>query len=110
MTSYVLKINTEPEHYSKISNILGVSPTNRKAFWEFSIDEDNDLYTNSINWFMDLIELNFKNLKNLGIKKEQISLWFYKPYQGECSMEFSPEEMKRLSDNNITLCISCWEL
>jgi hypothetical protein len=24
-------------------------------------------------------------------------------------MEFSPEDMKRMGENGITLCISCWE-
>lgn len=59
---------------------------------------------------MDLIEYNLEKLKSIGIKSENISLWFYKPYEGQCNIEFTPREMNRWSLNNISLCISCWEI
>ena len=110
MTNYVLTINSDKENYSKITDALQVIPSNVKSFWEFSIDEENKLYTTAIAYFMDLIESNMKKLNDLGIKKEHISVWFYKPYKEQCNMEFSPQEMKRLADNGIVLCISCWEV
>lgn len=110
MTSYVLTINSNHINYPKITDALKVIPSSVKSFWEFSIDIDNQLYTVAIDYFMDLIEANRYKLEDINIKPEDITIWFYKPYKGQCSMEFSPQEMKRLSSNNIALCISCWEI
>lgn len=30
-------------------------------------------------------------------------------YDDQCNMEFHPQELKKLSDNEIVLCISCWQ-
>jgi hypothetical protein len=110
MTEYVLKINSDKKNYQKITDILQVTPSSMRSFWELSIDENNTLYTRAIQYFVDLIELNIQELKNIGITVNDISVWFYKPYEGQCNMEFTPDEMKKLSKNNITLCISCWEV
>lgn len=109
MTNYVLKINSGKINSEKITDVLKVIPSSVDFFWEFSIDENNKLYTKAIVFFADLIESNMQKLKDIGVNEEDISVWFYKPYEGECNMEFSPKEMERLSFNNITLCISCWE-
>lgn len=47
-------------------------------------------------------------LKEIGIDRDMISVWYLYKYDEQCNMEFSPERMKRLGDNGITLCISCW--
>lgn len=110
MTSYVLTINSDKKNYPKITDALQVTPSSIRSFWELSIDEDNKLYTKAIIYFMDLMEANMQKLKDIGIKKENISVWFYKPYEGQCNMEFTPQEMKRIAKHGITLCISCWEV
>ena len=109
MTEYILKISTSKENYLNITRILEIVPSNDEYFWEFIIDENHDLYIKAIDSFMNIIEPNMQKLKKIGIKPEDISVWFYKPYVNECNMEFSPNEMRRLAENQITLCISCWE-
>ncbi|MCB4234731.1 hypothetical protein LDL59_05385 [Kaistella anthropi] len=110
MTEYILKIEIPENKHEEITEILHISPSNTDFYWELSIGENNSLYTSAIDYFMNLIEINMQKLEAIGIKQENITIWFYKPYEGECSMEFSPKEMERLSFNNITLCISCWEI
>lgn len=108
MTEYVLKIETK--EYDKITELLKVLPTRIKYSWEFSINEQNILYTNAIDYLMNIIESKRDELIEMGVKSNDITIWFYKPYIGECNIEFSPEEMKRLSNNKVSLCISCWEI
>ncbi len=55
---------------------------------------------------MDLINFNMQKLKSIRIKEENIMIWFYKPYQDQCNMEFTPQDMKRMADSNVSLCIS----
>ena len=50
--------------------------------------------TQQINWLK-------KNTQN-------ISIWCLYEYDEQCNMEFQPNELKRLGDAGITLCISCW--
>lgn len=38
-----------------------------------------------------------------------ISIWRYYEYDEQCNFEFSPQELKRMGDNGITFCISCWD-
>lgn len=109
MTEYTLKIDTRKKNYSEITRILQIVPSSIEYFWEFAINEDNDLYVRAIDYFMDLIESNIQKLKKSGIEADDIVIWFYKPYTNECNIEFSPNEMRRLAENGITLCISCWE-
>jgi len=109
MTEYVLKIEASKDKFSEISRILKVEPSKSKFFWELSIDENNDLYVKAIDYFISIIENKFQELKELDINNDNISVWFYKSYTGQCNIEFSPSEMKKLSQNDITLCISCWE-
>lgn len=40
---------------------------------------------------------------------EAISLWVLYEYEQQCNLEFSPQELKKLSANNVSLCISCWQ-
>ncbi len=110
MTEYVLKIDSDQKQFSKITSILQVKPSCSDVFWELSIDEKNLLYTKAIIYFINLVENNIEKLKDIGVKNEDITVWFYKPYNGQCNIEFTPKEMLKLSSNNITLCISCWEI
>lgn len=99
MTEYVLKIEALENSYDEITKILHTSPSNIDSYWELTIDEDNSLYTQVIDYFMGLIENNMQKLEAIGIIKDKITVWFYKPYEGECNMEFNPKEMERLSFN-----------
>lgn len=109
MTEYVLKIEAPKEMFSEITNLLGIEPSQSKYSWEFSIKEDDNLYNHAIEHLVSIIKGKKTQLERIGINSSDISVWFYKPYSGQCNMEFTPVEMKELSNNNITLCISCWE-
>lgn len=108
------------ETYSKITEILGVKPTefdtekkdeNLYSLWTYTFDED-DLetpYYDFINNFLDIIEPKFAELKKIGIKKKHITFWLNYEYDQQCGLEFNPKEMKRLGKSGITMCIDCWQ-
>lgn len=121
MKYYRLYINCKNifENYSKITEILGVNPTEIQldkssndidSLWTYCVDqEDEGVYYDFINNFLDIIEPNFKELKKIGIKKKDITFWLNYEYNKQCGIEFHPKEMKRLGKSGIVLCIDCWE-
>jgi hypothetical protein len=120
MKYYRLHINCKNnfENYSKITEILRVHPTelqldkfstDRYGLWTYSVEEDEGVYYDFINNFLDIIEPNFKELKKIGIKKKDITFWLNYEYNKQCGIEFHPKEMKRLGKSGIVLCIDCWE-
>ena len=83
------------------------------------IDETQWIYTIGIgvedDW-IDFIDIFYKSLKgkfeileSVGIKKEDITIWYYYEYEQQCNMEFSPKNLAKLGELGITFCISCWE-
>jgi hypothetical protein len=121
MKYYRLHINSKNnlENYSKITEILGVNPTELEldksstdlySLWTYSVDEEDEgTYYDFINNFLDIIEPNIKELKKIGIKKKDITFWLNYEYNKQCGLEFHPKEMKRLGKSGIVLCIDCWE-
>lgn len=121
MKYYRLHINSKNdfESYSKITEILGVNPTeleidkfstNLYSLWTYIVDEEDEgSYYDFINNFLDIIEPKFKELKKIGIKKKDITFWLNYEYDQQCGMEFHPKEMKRLGKSGIVLCIDCWQ-
>lgn len=109
MVEYILKIEASKDAFPEITAILEVEPSKTQNVWELSIDEDNALFTRAIAYLVSIIESKKAELEGIGVTHDSISVWLYKPYTGQCNMEFNPNEMKLLADNGITLCISCWE-
>ena len=107
-SEYILRINTDKERYNIITSLLALQPTSIESYWECSINENSILFTDSINYFLDLIEKNIEKLNQNKIISENISIWCLYEYDEQCNMEFHPNELKRLGDAGITLCISCW--
>jgi hypothetical protein len=119
MKYYRLDIRTDNtvDTFNKITNILGWTPCKeddennpdiRYIVWSYAVDESADNF-DFINIFLDKLEPNFDELKKLGVTKDDITFWLLYEYEQQCGMEFSPNEMKRLGDNGITLCIDCWQ-
>jgi len=122
MKSYdSLQINFTPsnETYDLITEIIGVKPTD-KGFektrqespntWTYQvIEEQDDPFYDFINIFLDLLEYKYDKLAEIGIKRSDISFWYLYEYDQQCNMEFDPIRLKRLGENGITLCISCWD-
>jgi hypothetical protein len=108
-SSYVLRINSEKELFKKVNEILGVYPTSMSSFWEITIHEDSEPFAHAISYFMNIIESKIPQLNQVGVYSDDITVWYLYEYEGQCNMEFLPNDLSRLGKNGITLCISCWE-
>lgn len=108
--TYILKIDCELQQINNITQIIGKEPSKKDIIWELILTEkDSDLPLDFINIFLNLLENKFDKLLELGIQRNDITIWMLYKYEGQCNMEFTPQDMKRLGENEITLCISCWE-
>ena len=119
MNYYRFDIQTENDisKYNAITNLLQLSPkkVNQKddfaySIWTYEIEiNGKDKPYDFINNFLDILEPKFEELVKIQIDKDDITFWFLYEYDQQCNMEFNPREMKRLGENEITLCVSCWE-
>ena len=121
MKYYNLYIHLEnsSETYEAITEIIGVNPTKTSpskfdtnafdTWWYQVIESEHDSSIDFINIFLDLIEPNFDKLANLGIQKSNILIWLVYEYDKQCSLEFHPQEMKRIGELGIGLNIDCFE-
>jgi hypothetical protein len=111
--------NNDIETYNQITKLLGIQPTKfeRKNkfddtldFWTHTVDtEDDEPYFDFINRFLDILEPKFNELKGFGIDKSNITFWLLYEYDQQCGLEFHPQEMKRLGESGIVMCIDCWQ-
>lgn len=121
MKSYdKLEIHFDPsiDTFNKLTTILGVQPSddfsdfsnNIPSSWTYEVVDDKPgQYFDFINIFLDILEEKYANLEKLNIKRSDITVWMLYEYDQQCNMEFDPVRLKRLGDNGITLCISCWD-
>jgi len=110
-TFYSLKIDsTGNEIGEKITAILGEKPNVINSSWELErAIVDADTYTDYIAYFLDLLDGNYDKLFSVGINRNQISIWLLYEYEGQCNLEFLPLNLKRMGENDIVLCVSCWQ-
>lgn len=101
-----IRINTE--YQAEVNSILGVQPTNTEFGWELWVDADTFVNVEPTEYFLSLLESNFSKLENIGIAKNDITIWIFYEYERQCNLEFLPAELNRIGDFGITLCISCW--
>jgi hypothetical protein len=115
-----LEISFEPsvDTFNQLTTILGVKPSNDftgfpdnipSCWTHVAIDDKPDEYFDFINIFLDILDRKYSVLEKLNIKRSDISIWMLYEYDQQCNMEFDPKRLKRLGDNGITLCISCWD-
>jgi hypothetical protein len=115
-----LQIAFDPsvDTFNKLTTILGVKPVgdlsnfhnNIPSSWTYEvIDDKADEYFDFINVFLDLLETKYSDLEKLNIQRSDISIWLLYEYDQQCNVEFDPVRLKRLGDNGITFCISCWD-
>ncbi|MBI9056027.1 MAG: hypothetical protein JEY96_19555 [Bacteroidales bacterium] len=115
--SFQIVTDAKQELYDKVSSILNLKPKihqnkkfNNYNAWEYEvIVDENDKYYDFINEFLDILEPKFKMLEEIGIKRSEITFCYLYEYDNQCNMEFSPKLTKRIGENQITLCISCWD-
>ncbi|MCL1943924.1 MAG: hypothetical protein FWF54_10310 [Candidatus Azobacteroides sp.] len=94
-----------------INNILEVksnfSPT---AGWGLEVKEgESDAEFFFIDYFLSLLRGKYEKLEKIGVTRDSISIWMLYEYEGQCNMEFLPEDMYNLGKEGIVLCVSCWE-
>jgi len=116
MKYYRLHIDSKSDFilYKKITQILNIEPAEEDdetySLWTYAYEEDeNDSYYDFINKFLDIIEPNVSKLQEIGIYKEDITFWMVYEYEHQCGMEFHPQEMKRLGESGIVMCIDCFK-
>jgi len=121
MNYYRLHITTDgtADNYNEISKVLGIQPTdfpkgkfNKNPFdlWTYCVDETDDgPYYDFINKFLDILDPKFADLEKLGVTRDKITFWRVYEYDQQCGMEYHPQEMKRLGESGIVMCIDCYQ-
>jgi hypothetical protein len=111
---YTLEIDTNKEKFQKINDILGVNSDISKDYWCYElVHGDNKLEikeTTVVAHFLNILEGKYEQLSVEGIQRKDITVWIIYEYDNQCNMEFHPEDTKRLGENGIVLCISCYEI
>ena len=108
---YSLRIScSSEEQRKKVSNLLNVESTKQMgSIWCLEVEErESNEYFDFINHFLDILEGKYEQLEAIEVSREDISVWFLYEYEYQCNMEFLPNNLKRLGDNRISLCVSCW--
>lgn len=105
---YSLRIHAPESKFELISKILKIELKDFSRGWVYEIETTE--YFDFINEFLNILEHNYKSLNKIGVLRDDISVWLIYGYNGQCNLEFSPKELKRLGENDISLCISCFEV
>lgn len=109
--TYELQIFANNEFHPFINEILGIKATSTSINkWYYSVvDKKNDEYYDFINRFLDILEGKYDKLSKIGVNMEDITIWHIYVHDGQCNLEFDPQRMKRLGENGISLCVSCYQ-
>ncbi len=91
-----------------VNNILGIESDSNEA-WSKEITAFDFGYFNFIDYFLNILDGNLVLLEDMGITRDNIAIWMLYEYEDQCNLEFRPDEMRRMGEVGITLCISCWE-
>lgn len=106
---YSLRIDTEEQNHDNVSALLGIEIKDYSCGWIYEISSENESgHIGFVNVLMDVICGKFEQLEAIGIKRNDISIWAICEYDNQFSIEFEPYRLKRLGDEGITLCLSCF--
>lgn len=108
---YMLKIHCPDEAIASVSKVLGIEPTEREyGYWGFELSErDSDDPVYFVDEYLGMLDGKYRLLERIGIARKDISVWVFGEYSGQCAMQFSSAELRRLGENGVDLCIECWE-
>lgn len=106
---FSLRISANEKQVENITYILGIKPNYPEVAWGYELKIKDNAYTNFIDFFLSILNDKYEQLQNIGISKDHISIWMIYEYDGQCNMEFSASDMKKLGNSGITFCISCYE-
>ncbi|WP_333601322.1 hypothetical protein [Flavobacterium sp.] len=111
---YRLQISFSPnkETLSSLNSILGIeylTEDENPSEWWYKVEQnESDEYFDFINQFLNILETKYSDLEKLNIKRDDITIWMIYEYDDQCNMAFDPQRLKRIGENGITLCISCY--
>ena len=112
-TFYSIQIDTISDNFEKIGSLLNIQRNENKSYWTYEMvhgDTSLDIKEGTvISHFLNILEGNYSRLLDLGIRGSDITFWITYEYDDQCNMEFHPEDTKRLDENGITLCVSCYQ-
>ncbi len=67
------------------------------------------LYRTHVKYYLSVLEGKYEALEDIGVSRNDISIWKLYAYDGQCNMEFLPEDMYSIGKERVSLCVSCWE-
>lgn len=105
--TYELHIKLKSCSHDTINKILGVEGSAPEDdLWCYSITEsaDDEEY-DFINRFLDILEGKETDLLDEGVVSSDILFWYLYCHDGQCSFQFEPQQMKRLGEAGIKLCV-----
>jgi hypothetical protein len=107
---YRLEIQTtSDDQIALVDNIMGIKSGQHPVWILEVVEKEDDEPVFFIDYFLSVLEGKYEQLEQIGIARDDIVIWMLYEYDGQCNMEFSPDELKRLGERGIRLCISCWE-
>jgi hypothetical protein len=110
--AFKLQINLNKNvNISELEDIIGLSASNLyPTQWDYTLEVgENDEWVDFVTIFHNAIYGKRSDLMKLGITDSDISIWYYYEYKGQCNIEFNPNELTKLAQLGVTLCISCWD-
>jgi len=109
---YRLQIDALKDKYSRINKILGIKPNVPYDLgWIFEyVQKEGDEHIPFIKKFTSILEGKFDNLKEIGIERKDISIWYLYAYNAQCNLEFEPENLLLIGKEGIVFCISCFDI
>jgi len=107
---YSLRINSNDKViYDSLTKSFGEGGEMADGSWGIEIEKGDEDNFDFIRHFTELLESKAEVLKTLSVSADDISLWLLYKYEGQCNLEFTPEQLSSLASKKIALCISCWE-
>jgi hypothetical protein len=107
--THILRVKCNQSEIKNVEATLNKPSTDLdRLFWKWSISDDVTP-AEAFNNFLNLLIEKYDALEKIAIDRSKISIWRHYEYDQECSLEISPEEMRKMGAQGIVLCISCWQ-
>lgn len=100
-------IDSKDDTINTINDIIGIESNEEHLAWGYGIYSEYRI--DFVSQFLSILEGKYDALANIGVMRNNISIWMLYEYEDQCNMEFTPQETKTLGEAGITLCVSCWD-
>jgi hypothetical protein len=104
---YILQIGGAES--ADVARIMGEPSTGEAGDWCLVLNEGPDEPpTPFVRVFLGALENRFGSLEQIGVTRDNITMWVLYEYDYQCNLEFLATDLKDLGEAGISLCISCW--